>query len=638
MHILFYTNWFVKLTAQLANALAAEHRITLVFPDVSPEMYSKENRVDEIKAVLDPSIEVITLPHMQNLDPLGIIPVMKARRLIKQLQPDVVHFNESYDFRCLLLMKSCPGTTFVTTVHDPVPHEGEDISLHKFKHWVRDQIRHRSQGLVVHGDKLRKILSDYSDIPIERIFSVPHGEYKYYTRYDKGNGGNGSNGHRKILFFGRWEEYKGIDVLIEAEPYITERFPDAQIVLAGEGRVKISDLQSNIANADKFDIRNYAIPDDEVPRLFEEAEMLVLPYRNATGSGPLHIAGTFKRPSVVSRVGVMPEVVKDGETGILVKPDDPKELADAICRLLDDPEEARRMGEAAHDLTISEDSIENTARIQERVYQDVLESRRLKSRPGFAMKITQKLVTKIKRDPDYKLDQSMRFGDLAAMMMKLGFGFARGLINRPFFGGVKGLYFIGRRVKLRNRKHIFLGRNFIAEDDCEIQGLSKEGIHFGNDVTIGSYAMIRPSGYYGRESGVGLRMGDGSNIGAYSYIGASGGITIGREVMMGPRVSLYAENHNFDDTGVAMRRQGSTLQGIVIEDDCWLAGNCIILDGVTVGKSSIVAAGAVVTKDVPPYSIAGGNPARIIRSRNAEKITETEVVSSEDQLTVLEPC
>ena len=176
-----------------------------------------------------------------------------------------------------------------------------------------------------------------------------------------------------------------------------------------------------------------------------------------------------------------------------------------------------------------------------------------------------------------------------------------------------------------------MGRNFVAEDDCEIQGLSKRGIKIGDDVTIGSYAMIRPSGYYGREIGEGLNIGNRSNVGAFSYIGAAGNITIGDDVMMGPRVSLYAENHQFQDMDFSMHRQGCTRIGIVVENDCWLGGNCVILDGITIRKGSIVAAGALVTKNVPAYSIVAGNPARIIRSRRKTETSSDEELSESEK-------
>lgn len=376
MHILFYSNWYVKQTVQLANGLAAEHRVTLVFPQASPELNAYDGRVAGLKEILQPGVELIVLAHMQNFDPLGWVPALKAGRIIRRRKPDVVHFNESYDFRCLLLTMLCPGSIFVTSVHDPVPHSGEQLSLQRFKYWVRDQIRRRSQGLVVHGENLREVLADYSRLPIDKIHFVPHGEYRYYHHFDRSADRKENNGHKKALFFGCWEDYKGIDVLVDAEPLITARIPDARIVLAGKGRLRLSDLQARMVHPEHFEIRNYAIPDEEVPQLFRDADVVVLPYREATQSGPLHIAGTFARPAVVSRVGAMPEVVKDGQTGILVSPGDPRELADAVCRLLEHPDEARRVGENARKYMTEFSSMERVAKIQAEIYQKILSTYR----------------------------------------------------------------------------------------------------------------------------------------------------------------------------------------------------------------------------------------------------------------------
>lgn len=191
----------------------------------------------------------------------------------------------------------------------------------------------------------------------------------------------------------------------------------------------------------------------------------------------------------------------------------------------------------------------------------------------------------------------------------------RGVWWRLWFKHSKGLVLIGKNVSIRNPQYISVGREFVAEDYCEIQGLSREGIIFGNHVVIGRYAMIRPSGYYGREVGVGLKIGNFSNIGPYCYLGCSGGIEIGNNVLMGPRVTMSAENHNFLRLDIPMREQGVTEKRIVIEDDCWLGSNSIIMAGVHIGKGAVIAAGAVVTKDVPSLAKVGGIPASIISMR-----------------------
>jgi acetyltransferase-like isoleucine patch superfamily enzyme len=119
--------------------------------------------------------------------------------------------------------------------------------------------------------------------------------------------------------------------------------------------------------------------------------------------------------------------------------------------------------------------------------------------------------------------------------------------------------------------------------------------------------------------GVGLRLGNHVGLGAFNFIGAQGGVSIGDNVICGPRVSFHAENHVYADPDTPIRLQGVTRQGIVVENDCWIGAGAMILDGVHIGRGSVVAAGAVVTRDVPPYSVVAGVPARVIKSRRAEE-------------------
>ena len=85
---------------------------------------------------------------------------------------------------------------------------------------------------------------------------------------------------------------------------------------------------------------------------------------------------------------------------------------------------------------------------------------------------------------------------------------------------------------------------------------------------------------------------------------------------MGPECIIYTRNHAFSRTDIPMREQGfSEEKPVYIGDDVWIGGRVTILPGVHIGKGAIVGAGAVVTKDVPEYSIVGGNPAKIIRFR-----------------------
>ena len=209
----------------------------------------------------------------------------------------------------------------------------------------------------------------------------------------------------------------------------------------------------------------------------------------------------------------------------------------------------------------------------------------------------------------------MGSGDRLITLWRLFPFVIRGYWERLFMGSASGWVLVGKQASIRYAGYLEAGKDLIIEDYAEINARSARKIILGNRVTIGKYAIIRPGNLYGGEMGEGLKIGDHSNIGPYSYIGCSGYIEIGNQVMISPRVSIYAENHVFDDTSHTIKSQGVKRKKVVIEDDCWIAANSIILAGVTIGKGSVVAAGSVVTSDVPPYSVVGGVPARLIKKR-----------------------
>jgi maltose O-acetyltransferase len=130
---------------------------------------------------------------------------------------------------------------------------------------------------------------------------------------------------------------------------------------------------------------------------------------------------------------------------------------------------------------------------------------------------------------------------------------------------------------------------------------------FGKNVDIGP----RVEFFKVREA----EIGNNSGIGAFSSIGT---VKIGNNVMMGTHCLIISQNHCFDELNVPMRKQGFQKdKPVVIEDDVWIGSRVIILPGIRIGSGSIIGAGTVVTKNVKPYSIVGGNPAKVIGHRNA---------------------
>ncbi len=129
----------------------------------------------------------------------------------------------------------------------------------------------------------------------------------------------------------------------------------------------------------------------------------------------------------------------------------------------------------------------------------------------------------------------------------------------------------------------------------------------GKDSTIEDFSTIN--------NGVGdVVIGDRVRIGLGNTL--IGPITIGNDIMFAQNIVLSGLNHGYEDISLPISDQPVSTKPIVIEDEVWIGANAVITAGVTVGKHSIVAAGSVVVKSVPPYSIVGGNPAKLLKQYN----------------------
>jgi acetyltransferase-like isoleucine patch superfamily enzyme len=138
----------------------------------------------------------------------------------------------------------------------------------------------------------------------------------------------------------------------------------------------------------------------------------------------------------------------------------------------------------------------------------------------------------------------------------------------------------------------------------------------GIDSTIEDFSAIN--------NGVGpVIIGDRTKIGLSNTI--IGPVTIGNDVRLAQNITLSGLNHNYEDVSLPIHVQGVYTVPIIVEDDCWIGANVVAVAGVTIGKHSIVAAGSIVTKNIPPYSVAVGNPARVIKTYNFETKTWEKV-------------
>lgn len=136
-----------------------------------------------------------------------------------------------------------------------------------------------------------------------------------------------------------------------------------------------------------------------------------------------------------------------------------------------------------------------------------------------------------------------------------------------------------------------------------------------NDFTLGTYSVIED--FSTINNGVGP-----VHIGHHSLIGIGnviiGPVTVGNNVIFAQNIVASGLNHMYEDITRPIHEQGVTTAPITVEDDCWIGANVVLVAGVTVGKHCIIAAGSIVTKSVPPYSIAAGNPAKVIKQYNSD--------------------
>jgi len=188
----------------------------------------------------------------------------------------------------------------------------------------------------------------------------------------------------------------------------------------------------------------------------------------------------------------------------------------------------------------------------------------------------------------------------------------RGLAYRLIMQ-LEGACAIEAGVRIAYAANVHLGRNVYLDQGVYLHALPA-GISIGDDTFIMHHTMLHVFNFRTLPQ-AGITIGKNCFIGEFNVMRGQGGVSIGDGVYTGPMVQIVAVNHVYSDPNRPIREQGITARGIVIEDDVWIGAGAAILDGVTVGRGSIIGAGAVVSNDIPAYSIAVGTPAKPIKNR-----------------------
>lgn len=344
----------VHFHAELANSLIRITQTVAITAAAAPAKY------------YSPRVPRITLDAGRGgfdtlLTALNPVSWSRILRQLRGSEADLMHVTGVHELNPMVgVMIKALRIPLVYTMHDPHVHRGTSIAL-RTSNWLMPRLADAVVVLTNHGK--RQLLAQ--GFPAQKIFLIPHGMYSFFTKWSQ----PGIKPEKMVLFFGRLEAYKGLDILLRAFARLRERLPDWRLTIAGNGRLPPGLKQSPHLG---IDIVNKFLTDQEVARLMQRARLVVLPYTEATQSGVIAAAYAFGRPVVTTDVGGLHEMVREGKTGLLIPPNDADALVEAIYRLASDSRRLSQMGRNARTLSHREWNWPRITRLHKAMYSKVL--------------------------------------------------------------------------------------------------------------------------------------------------------------------------------------------------------------------------------------------------------------------------
>ena len=329
-----YRGGIAHHTAMLYRALVArEHQVSLYSFKRQYPRWLFPGRTDR-----DPSALKLDAECEYTLDSLNPLTWWATAQAIRARWPDVLILQWWVPFFAPMWMLLARvvrrvGIKVLFICHNVLPHEQRPWDV-----WLTRVTLSQGDGFVVHSQEERIQLLGL--LPGRRVEVVLHPIYDMFA----GQAIPRDEARRRLvlphsapvlLFFGFVREYKGLRYLLEAMPAIRTEFADVRLLVVGEfwqdkpsylDRIAHLGIEQNVVVVDRY------VPNEEMPLYFSATDVVVAPYTHVTQSGVVQLAYGFGVPVITTLVGGLPEVVVEGETGLLVKPGDPALLADAVCR------------------------------------------------------------------------------------------------------------------------------------------------------------------------------------------------------------------------------------------------------------------------------------------------------------------
>ena len=343
MRIALVALHYAEYSSRLALALAENHSVLLLLRTDN----AHEELSSTLREKLNHRVQVVLIEHRKLRQPSVIAAALRVVRVVRQFKPDVVHFQEyPVDYAAWSALRLMALYPSVLTIHDHVAHSGADSKVPLRCLVYQYLLRRNTKNIIVHGETiLREVSSEFRDH--QHIFSINlgalGGDYSAEIKDMADTDGNVNTTNTNtepelntLLFFGRIEAYKGLSVLLDAlDKLDAAAWGKVRLLIAGCGSALEAERE-RIAQKKHIEVDERFIPAEDIPALFSRCAVTVLPYLDATQSGVAAMAFSFGRPVIASATGALPEVVRDGETGLLVPPGDADSLAQAINRLISD--------------------------------------------------------------------------------------------------------------------------------------------------------------------------------------------------------------------------------------------------------------------------------------------------------------
>lgn len=337
--------WFAYAILDLVNEQAKHHDVMQITTRRAVNWLVE----DEWRGLYDPRINLRVERDRRRKDPFYYVDRLAGLwRGVQQFKPDVLHIQSPSDHFLNHLFVRMKRTPIVFTVHDPRPHSGENMRGYHRSESLFLELQRRADWIIVHGQGVKEqLLKANPGLCSDRISVVLLTASQYMLAWKRPEY---QERPKTVLFFGRINAYKGLGVLMDAWQHVRRASPEARLVVAGTGN-DLPNHRERILADPSCELLDRVLPTQEVSRLFAEASVVVMPYVEATQSGPISISVAFGKPVVVTNVGGLPEMVDENRSGLIVPPKDPEALADALVCLLDDEPLRQRMAQGALELS-----------------------------------------------------------------------------------------------------------------------------------------------------------------------------------------------------------------------------------------------------------------------------------------------